>query len=198
MYDILRKSIASKVSVTDEEWNTILEKTESISVKKNSFFQIQDTTSRYEGFVLKGAFKIYTIDENGSENILFFSFEGDWICDIESFYYKKNSQYNVKAIEDSELAIISRANKSYLFKIVPKMLEFHTIMLERANIVMQKRLLDVLHKNAIQRYLDFVKRYPTKYRVINNKNLSSYLGVSQEFLSKIKKTIAQQEKDFQK
>ena len=62
-------------------------------------------------------------------------------------------------------------------------------MIEKTNIIMQERLLDVLNKTSKQRYLEFIKKYPHKTQQINNKNLSSYLGVSHEFLSKIKKTI---------
>ena len=62
-------------------------------------------------------------------------------------------------------------------------------MIEKTNIIMQERLLDVLNKTSKQRYLEFIKKYPHKAQQINNKNLSSYLGVSHEFLSKIKKTI---------
>jgi len=70
-----------------------------------------------------------------------------------------------------------------------KLVQFHTIMIEKTNIIMQERLLDVLNKTSKQRYLEFIKKYPHKTQQINNKNLSSYLGVSHEFLSKIKKTI---------
>jgi hypothetical protein len=62
-------------------------------------------------------------------------------------------------------------------------------MVEKANIAIQQRLLDVLNKNSKQRYLEFIERYPNKFKAINNKNLSSYLGVSHEFLSKIKRRV---------
>jgi hypothetical protein len=75
-----------------------------------------------------------------------------------------------------------------LFEQVPKLVQFHIIMVEKANINIQQRLLDVLNKTSKQRYLEFVERYSHKIDKINNKNLSSYLGVSHEFLSKIKRS----------
>jgi CRP-like cAMP-binding protein len=189
MQELLRQNIEKKISLTDAEWLAIVEKTEFVKLKKNEYLQIQNTYSRYEGFVLKGSFKIYIVNENGTENIVFFAFEGDWISDIESFYHQKPSIYNIKAIENCEILAISKANKDLLFEEVPKMIRFHTLLIEKTNIVIQKRLLDVLNKTSKERYLDFVKKYPNETQKINNKNLSSYLGVSHEFLSKIKKRI---------
>jgi len=189
MYEALRKSIERKIPLTDEEWNIIVSKTEFIKLKKNEFMQIQDSNNSYEGFILKGAFKTYILNENGTESVIFFSFENEWMCDLESFYHQKPTKYNIKAIEDSEILVITKSNKMLLFKEVPKLIQFHILMVERANIAIQERLLDVLNKTSKQRYLDFIQRYPHKTQTINNKNLSSYLGVSHEFLSKIKKKI---------
>lgn len=189
MHELLRKNIEKKIDLTDAEWNAIAGKTERIKIKKNKYLQIQNTYSKYEGFVLKGSFKIYIVNENGTENVVFFAFEGDWISDIESFYHQKPSTYNIKAIEDCEILVISKPNKDALFEEVPKMIRFHTLLVERTNVVIQKRLLDVLNKTSKQRYIEFIQKHPTKTEKINNKNLSSYLGVSHEFLSKIKKNV---------
>ncbi|MEA9412206.1 MULTISPECIES: Crp/Fnr family transcriptional regulator [unclassified Flavobacterium] len=189
MYKLLRDNIERKIALTDTEWDIIIEKTEFIKLKKNEFLQIQDSNSVYEGFILKGAFKIYILNESGSESVLFFAFENDWMCDIESFYHQKPTKYNIKAIEDSEILVINKSNKTLLFKEVPKLIQFHIAMVERANILIQNRLLDVLNKTSKQRYLEFIKTHPDKTQKINNKNLSSYLGVSHEFLSKIKRNV---------
>ena len=111
MYELLRQNIEAKIPLTQDEWELILNKVEPISLKKNDFLQIQDSNSKYEGFVLKGAFKIYTLKENGTESILFFFFFSDWICDVESFYHQKPAKYNIKALEDSEILVITKANK---------------------------------------------------------------------------------------
>lgn len=189
MYKLLRDNIERKIALTDTEWDIIIKKTEFIKLKKNEFLQIQDSNSVYEGFILKGAFKIYILNESGSESVLFFAFENDWMCDIESFYHQKPTKYNIKAIEDSEILVINKSNKTLLFKEVPKLIQFHIAMVERANILIQERLLDVLNKTSKQRYLEFIKTHPDKTQKINNKNLSSYLGVSHEFLSKIKRNV---------
>lgn len=190
MYNLLRKNIERKVPLTDEEWNSIVSRTELIKLKKNQFLQTQDSHNSYEGFILKGSFKTYILNENGTESVIFFSFENEWMCDLESFYHQKPTTYNIKAIEDSEILVINKLQKAQLFAEIPKLMQFHVLMIERANVAIQQRLLDVLNKTSKQRYLDFKERYPQKVSSINNKNLSSYLGVSHEFLSKIKRTVS--------
>lgn len=189
MYQSLRSSIERKITLTDEEWHHIVEKAEFIKLKKNEFLQIQDSNSSYECFILKGAFKTYILNDNGTESVIFFSFENEWMCDLESFYHQKPTTYNIKAIESSEILVINKADKRLLFEQVPKLIQFHVMMIEKANIAIQQRLLDVLNKTGKQRYLDFINRYPHKIKTINNRNLSSYLGVSHEFLSKIKRKV---------
>ena len=189
MYKALKLNIERKINLTDEEWKCIVEKAEFIKLKKNEFLQIQDSNSSYEGFILKGAFKTYILNDNGTESVIFFSFENEWMCDLKSFYHQKPTTYNIKAIEDSEILVISKTNKTLLFEQVPKLIQFHILMVEKANIAIQQRLLDVLNKTSKQRYLDFIEKYSQKADKINNRNLSSYLGVSHEFLSKIKRRV---------
>jgi CRP-like cAMP-binding protein len=189
MYNPLRLNIERRINLTDTEWNCIVEKAEIIKLKKNEFLQIQDSKCSYEVFILKGAFKTYILDDNGKEVIIFLSFENEWMCDLENFYYQKRTTYNIKAIQESEIIILSRANKMLLFKQVPKLIEFHIIVIEKANIAIQRRLLDVLSKTSKQRYVEFIEKYSHKMKVVSSRNLSSYLGVSHEFLSKIKKNV---------
>jgi len=113
------------------------------------------------------------------------------MCDLENFYYQKPTTYNIKAIQESEIIVFSKSNKMLLFKQVPKLIQFHIIIIENANIALQQRLLDVLNKTSKQRYLEFIERYQHKMKAVSSRNLASYLGVSHEFLSKIKKKSKQ-------
>ena len=190
MYKDLRLSIERKIPLTDEEWNFVVEKVKFIKLKKNEFLQIQDSKNSYEGFILKGTFKTYILNDNGTESVIFFSFENEWICDLESFYHQKPTTYNIKAIEESEILVISKKNKALLFEQVPKLIQFHILMVERANIAIQERLVDVLNKTSKQRYLDFIEKYPHLAQRLSNLQIAAYLGISHEFLSKIRKKIS--------
>ncbi|HSD08570.1 Crp/Fnr family transcriptional regulator [Flavobacterium sp.] len=189
MYNLLRQNIERKIPLSDADWKAIVDKIKFVKLKKNTFLQVQDSNNAHEVFILKGAFKTYILNENGTESVLFFSFEDEWICDIECFYHQKPTKYNIQAIEDSEIVLIDKTNKMSLFEQVPKLIQLYIALLEKNNNHIEERLLDTLNKTSKQRYLDFTKKYSHKTNKINNKNLSSYLGVSHEFLSKIKKTV---------
>lgn len=187
MYELLRKNIEQNISINNEEWELILEKMELLKLRKNQFLQTQGNTSKYEAYVIKGVLKIFTLKENGSESILNFVFENDWLSDFDSFNNQKPSKYSICAIEDCEILAISKAEKTMLLKQIPKIEQLQNILLKKDNILMQERLLDVLNKTSKQRYLELILKNPAFIQKISNKNLSSYLGVSHEFLSKIKK-----------
>lgn len=188
-YLLLRQNIEREIILTDNEWRSIVKKIEFVRFKKNEFLQLQDSNSSYVAFVLKGSFKIYVLNENGCENIIFFTFENNWICDIGSFYHNRPTKYCIKAMEDSEVLIINRLNKMLLVQQIPKLIPFQMLMLQKLNKAIEKRLLDFLNKTCKQRYIEFAKKYPDKIFKITDRNLSSYIGVSHEFLSKIKKEI---------
>jgi len=185
--DLLRKSIERITPLTDEEWRLILEKSKCIQLKKGEFLQTQNSFVVYECFVLSGCFKTYIMNENGTETVIFFTFGNEWICDLNAFYHKKQASYNIRALEDIELIIITKPAKDVLFTKIPKLVNFHIYMIEKANIVLQQRVLDLMNKTSKERYADFIHKNADRLRTVNNKNLSSYLGISQEFLSRIKK-----------
>lgn len=188
MYELLRKNIEQNIPINDDEWDLILGKMELLKLKKNQFLQTQGSTSKYEAFVIKGVLKVFTLKENGSESILNFVFENDWLSDFDSFNNQKPSKYSICAIEDCEILAISKTEKTKLLKQMPKIEQLQSVLLKKDNILMQERLLDILNKTSKQRYLELILKNPVFIEKISNKNLSSYLGVSHEFLSKIKKT----------
>lgn len=185
--DLLRKSIERVTPLTDGEWKLIVEKSKRIRLKKGEFLQTQHSFVVYECFVLNGSFKTYIMGENGTETVIFFTFGNEWICDLNAFYHKKQASYNIRALEDSELVVVTKPAKDVLFSKIPKLVNFHIHMIEKANIVLQQRVLDLMNKTSKERYADFIEKNAGRLQKVNNKNLSSYLGISQEFLSKIKR-----------
>lgn len=196
MLQLLKRNLEQWWLLTDIEWKMICDKTQFLKVKKHQFLQTAHAGPLYECFVLKGGFKTYILTEKGEENILFFPFANEWVCDIEAFYYNKPARFNIRAVEDSEVAVINLNEKNELFKKIPKLQQFHIRMIEKSNLALQERLIDMLHKTARERYADFVTRHPQKQRKISDKDLSSYLGVTKEFLCKIKKEYSRKAFDI--
>ncbi|MEM8887731.1 MAG: Crp/Fnr family transcriptional regulator [Bacteroidota bacterium] len=140
-----------------------------------------------EGYVGKGCFKVYVIDEKGEEKVLYFAAPDWWVVDIDSFENQGPSELYIQALEDSVLLIISRKDKERLYEEMPKVERLFRIMYQKAIVAWQKRLIRNHSISAEDRYHHFIKTYPEIAEQITNKLIASYLGITQEFVSVIRK-----------
>ena len=141
-------------------------------------------------FVEKGCFKMYGIDEKGTEHNLRFVVEDDWVADLGSFYSGKPSKLFIEAIEPSTILQIEKQDLLYLFVNSPKFDRNFRVIVEEKFIELQTRLLQNFSSNAEQRYLDFLEQYTELSSRLPNTQIASYLGITPEFLSKIRKDIS--------
>lgn len=137
-------------------------------------------------FVVSGCFKMYSVDEKGSEHNISFAVENEWIADLGSFYSEKPSKLFIEAIEPSFILQIEKQDLLYLFVNVPKFDRNFRVIIEEKFIELQNRLLQNISSNANQRYLDFLEQYPQLALRLPNTQIASYLGITPEFLSKIR------------
>ena len=190
MTELLQKNIATHVSLSDIEIEAFCNLFEHKTIKKKSFLLREGEVCRFEGFVTKGLFRIYHIDQNGLEQILYFAIENWWITDIDSFTSERPSQLFIEAIEDSEVLIISKKDKEYAYSNLPKIEKLFRIMTQKSHVALQRRIIDNLSKNAESRYIDFVEKYPKLIQHLSNIQVAAYLGITNVFLSNIRKKIA--------
>jgi len=137
-------------------------------------------------FVEKGCFKMYGIDEKGYEHNIRFAAENDWITDLGSFYSEKPSRLFIEAIEPSLILQIEKPDLLFLFVNINKFDRNFRVILEEKFIELQNRLLQNFSLSAHQRYLDFLEQYPKLAVRLPNTQIASYLGITPEFLSKIR------------
>lgn len=145
---------------------------------------------RFEGFVTSGIFRVYHIDPRGTEQILYFAVENWWITDIDSFTNGSPSQLYIEALEDSEVLLISKEDKDFAYANLPQIERLFRVMTPKTHVALQRRMIDNLSKTADQRYVDFIQKYSQLYQRLSNLQIAAYLGISHEFLSKIRKKIA--------
>jgi CRP-like cAMP-binding protein len=134
--------------------------------------------------------RTYTIDENGFEHILMFAIEDWWTGDLYSFPTRKPSNHFIDALEDTEILQISKPNLDKLFEQVPKFERFYRILFQNALIAQHERINQNLSFTAEQRYLHFIKKYPEVEQRISQKHVATFLGITPEFLSMLRKKIA--------
>jgi len=188
---MLKENIRKHISLSEKEAEAFCDLFEGRSVKKKEFVLKEGEICRFEGFVNKGLFRIYHLDNNGFEQVLYFAPEGWWIADIDSFTNEKPSQLFIEALEDSEVLLISRKNKEFAYQHIPAIEKLFRIMTQKTHVALQRRMIDTLSKTAEERYIDFIEKYPQLHLRLTNLQIAAYLGISHEFLSKIRKRISQ-------
>lgn len=158
-------------------------------VKKKERLLNQGTLCKEYYFVVSGSFRLFGTDDQGVEHNIQFAAENDWIADIGSFYSQKPSQLNLEALENSEVLRIQQQNLYVLFTEVPKLNRIFKVMIEQKYIELQNRVLQNYSSTAEERYVNFLEHYPHLKNRLPNTQIASYLGITPEFLSKIRKTL---------
>ncbi|WP_460486209.1 Crp/Fnr family transcriptional regulator [Capnocytophaga sp. HP1101] len=158
-------------------------------LKKKEFLLQKGETCKFEAFIVSGLLRTYHIDRNGDEQTLFFGVEDWWVTDFDSFMHQTPSQLYIQALENSELLIITPEDKRYAFEHIPITERLFRLMTLKTHIALQRRMIDNLSKTAEQRYTDFLTQYPHIARRLTNVQIASYLGVTHEFVSKIRRKI---------
>jgi CRP-like cAMP-binding protein len=165
------------------------------SVKRRHFVLQQGDVCRHFTFVVSGCFKMYAVDKNGNEHNIQFAAENDlpaarWLFDLSSFYSEKPSLFYIEALEPSLVLQIGHPDLLDLFTHHHKFDRNFRIIIEQKFIELQNRVLGNISSTAEERYLSFLEQYPQLSNRIAGTQIASYLGITPEFLSKIRKDIA--------
>jgi CRP-like cAMP-binding protein len=187
MTEILKQNILKHISLSEIEMMAFCGFFQNKSIKKKEFLLREGEICKFEGFVTKGLFRVYHIDNNGFEQVLYFAIENWWITDMDSFTNEKPSNLYIEALEDSEVLLISKKDKEFAYENLPKIEKLFRVMTQKTHIALQRRIIDNLSKTADQRYIDFIEKYPQLFQRLTNLHIAAYLGISHEFLSKIRK-----------
>ncbi|MCF2221354.1 Crp/Fnr family transcriptional regulator [Chryseobacterium sp. PS-8] len=189
MTEIFKNNISQHITLSEDESAQFYSLFQKKIIKKKQFLLREGEICKFEGFVIKGLFKTYHIDSDGIEQILNFATEDWWITDIDSFTNELPSQLNIEALEDSEVLIISKKDKEFVYKNLPKIEKLFRVMTQKTHVALQRRMIDNLSKTADKRYTDFIEKYPQLYQRLTNVQIAAYLGISHEFVSRIRKKI---------
>lgn len=175
----------------EAEMEMIADKASYRKIKRRQMILQEGFACRHYFFVVEGCFRMYGVDEKGAEHNIQFAAENDWIADIGSFHSQKPSKLFIEAIEASEIVQIEREHLYALYLNIPKLDRIFKVIIENKFVELQNRVLQNISSTAQLRYLNFLEQYPTLASRLPNIQIASYLGITPEFLSKIRKDLAE-------
>ena len=190
MYERYFQEFTKKVPLAKEEQEVIINYLTVKKIRKKQYLLQEGDICKCVGFVEKGAMRLYSVDEDGSEHIVAFALEGSFMTDLYSFLTNEPSIYNIDAIEDSELVLITRSASDELRKLSPKYQEFIFQATSQAYIQLQRRMTTVLSLSLEERYKELTENHPNIVQRLPQHMIASYMGLTPETLSRVRKRIS--------
>jgi CRP-like cAMP-binding protein len=189
IYKPLFEYIASKslLQLSDVEKQFIEQAFKVKHVRKRQYLLQEGDVCKNMAFIVKGSGRMYSVKENGQENIIRFAIESWWLGDYESYNLRIPSLYNIEMIEDSDVLLISYEDMQALCKSVPAVDQMVKEIDRKGAIATQKRIHSAISQSAEERYNMLAKTYPEFLLRFPQSMIASYLGISAETVSRIRK-----------
>lgn len=189
IYNQAFQSFNDQIQLTKEEKAYLRTLLEFKKFKKKELIVRNGEISNNYFYVIKGCLRSYIIDSKGLEQTIQFSSTNWWWADNESLLYDSPSKFNLAAVMDTEILIFNKKGKENSLKKYPKLERFYSIALEKSVIYLRNRLFQILSDNAETRYMKFCEQFPELINTVPQKQIASYLGVTPEFFSYMKRKI---------
>jgi len=177
------------VALDGKEKNELSQRVKERKIKRKQFILQENDICRHYSFIAEGCFKMYGIDKSGKEHNLQFAAENDWIADLGSFYSEKPSKLYIEALEPAVIIQLEKKDLIFFYVNYPKFDRNFRVMIENKFIELQNRVLQNISSTAEERYLAFLEQYPSLSNRLPGTQIASYLGVTPEFLSKIRRDV---------
>lgn len=187
MFDVFRNYLNEKITLSEEDFELIQSVGVIKKLRKHQYLLQEGDVWRFNAFVCAGCLRTYRVDEKGEEHILYFSIENWWTGDRESLLSGNPSRSNIDAIEDSTVLLFTNDNFEMLKSRIPLLKDLVTTLIERSFIASQERIHASISQTAEQKYNHFISKFPFIVNRIPQHMIASYLGISAETLSRVRK-----------
>ena len=191
MSELLRKQFQKRIQLSDAEFRRVLSFFVPRKIKRRQFLLQEGEVCKHIAYVTSGCLRQYTVDSKGEEHIIQFAIEDWWISDLHSFLTGKPATDNIDALEDSELLLLGREARDQLLESVPKLERYFRLLQEANYVSTHRRINEALSASAEERYLTFLKTYPALVERVPQSQIASYLGITPQSLSRIRKELSE-------
>lgn len=186
-YDLLLRNVSKHINLDDDEINFFTSLVTFKEAGRKSVLLKEGQSCRNISYVHAGALRAYHLDKDGRESTIMFAPSDWWVTDMFCFLNDKPAMMYIEAIEDSCLFQLHKDHLEILFDKVPKFERFFRILMQNAYTREQLRIIENLSLTAEERYDSFLRKYPQIAKAVTQKQIASYLGITPEFLSAIRK-----------
>ncbi|MGM9506842.1 Crp/Fnr family transcriptional regulator [Larkinella sp. GY13] len=189
-FQLLIKHFEAYLPLTEREVQLFEGRVSQRQIKRRQAILQEGFPCQHYSFVLDGCFRMFAVDRKGVDHTIQFAAETNWIADIGSFHSGKPSGLFIEAIEPSRILQIEKQDLYFLYTNIPKLDRIFKVIIENKYVELQTRVLQTISSTAQERYLTFLEQYPALALRLPNTQIASYLGITPEFLSKIRKDLA--------
>jgi len=190
MFELILKNVSKHIKLDDHESAYFTSLLKHKTLKKRQLLLRANEVARYETFVVKGLLRAYTVDKSGYEHVVMFAMEDWWVSDLYSFLTQTPGSQNIDALEETEVLQIEKQDLERLYIEVPRFDRFFRILLQNAFIANQQRIIASISQTAEEQYLAFIKKYPSLEQRVPQHQVASYLGITPETISRIRRSMA--------
>lgn len=190
MFELYFKSLAAKITLTEEEKEIFKGYLTPKKLRKRQYLLQEGDVCKQVAFVEKGALRAYTVDDKGGEHIVQFAVESWTIADLYSFITGEPATYNIEALEDCELLLLSKTAQEELLQRIPQYEHFIRLQMQGAYIALQRRLTAMFTMTTEERYTNLINTYPDIVQRVPQHMIASYLGLTPETLSRTRRQMS--------
>ena len=190
----LLKYFDNLIPLNTAEKDLVREKFHPHLFLKKQFAVQHAEVCQYFDFVVRGCLRLFKVGDDGVYHILQFATESHWISDLKSFHRKTPSTLNIDALEDTVVLRISHDDLIDLYIKAPKFDRIFRVLLENHFIQQQERIGQLFSSSAEDRYQSFIENYPLLINRLSQVQIAAYLGITPEFLSRIRSRLAKEGK----
>lgn len=191
MYEQLIQNIQQKIKLSKEETESLKQYFIPKKIRKRQYLLNAGDKCNYLTFVENGLLRLFSVDDSGHEHVMQFALESWWISDMASFLCGDDAIYNIEALEDSELLMLSMKAMDELMERIPKMERYFRLLMQSNIIALQRRIRVVQTLSAEEIYLKLMEVSPEILIRAPQQHIASYMGITPETLSRVRKQVSQ-------
>jgi CRP-like cAMP-binding protein len=187
MFETFEKYLREWVEISDGDIETIRAASIEKTLRKWQSILHDGEVWKITCFITSGCFRLYRFGKDGTDHTLRFGVENWWISDQESYNHETPSEYNIEALAASTIIVWTKVQWDGLMAEIPALKLFNEKLLARGYETSQRRIYSLISSSAEEKYLEFQKTYPSVFNKVPLHMVASYLGISRETLSRIRK-----------